>query len=153
MEWLGTVILGSVGGLAGAFAMNGFMRAVSAKFGKKVDMTEALGSFITGRLDNAKPVGSCVHGASGIVFGIVYCLLFAAMGAAHFPYSFFVGIAFGFFHGLLVSYGLMFLVSEQHPIQRFRRVTLETGLLHLVGHIIFGGVVGLVGALLSQAFN
>ncbi len=74
------------------------------------------------------------------------------MGALVFPYAIFLGIGFGFFHGLVMSYGLMFYASENHPIEKYRKATLEEGLLHLVGHIIFGGVAGLLGALLSFLF-
>jgi hypothetical protein len=42
----------------------------------------------------------------------------------------------------------MFIASERHPIEAYRKATLEEGLLHLVGHIIFGGVAGLMGSLL-----
>ena len=89
---------------------------------------------------------------AGVIFGIVYFVVMHAMGALVFPYAIFLGIGFGFFHGLIMSYGLMFYASEKHPIEQYRKATLEEGLLHLVGHIIFGAVAGLFGALLSLVF-
>ena len=74
------------------------------------------------------------------------------MGALIFPYAIFVGIGFGFFHGLVMSYVLMFYASEKHPIETYRNATIEEGVLHLVGHIIFGIVVGLMGTLFSLVF-
>jgi hypothetical protein len=73
------------------------------------------------------------------------------MGAIVFPYAIFLGMGFGFFHGLIMSYLLMFYASEKHPIEEYRKATLEAGLLHLVGHVIFGAVAGLIGALASFA--
>jgi hypothetical protein len=43
----------------------------------------------------------------------------------------------------------MFIASERHPIETYRKATLEEGLLHLVGHIIFGGVAGLLAGLFA----
>lgn len=50
---------------------------------------------------------------------------------------------------MVVSYGLMFVIGERHPLKQYRKVTLEVGLLHLVGHMIFGAVTGLLGGLLG----
>jgi hypothetical protein len=72
-----------------------------------------------------------------------------AMGALVFPYAIFLGIGYGFFHGLIMSYILMFFASARHPVEAYRKATLEEGLLHLVGHIIFGGVAGALGSLIS----
>lgn len=149
MDILPTLILGAICGLIGAFAMNLFMRQVSSAYSKRVDMVRALGSFFTGNLDNADSVGTAIHSVAGIVFGMVYFLIMNAMNALIFPSAIFLGLGFGFFHGLITSYGLMFIASERHPIEEYRKATLEEGLLHLVGHLIFGGVAGLVGGLFA----
>jgi len=129
--------------------MNLFMRSVSSAYSKRVDMLVALGSYFTGTVDNAATIGSVIHGLAGIAFGVVYFLIMNAMSALIFPYALFLGMGFGFFHGLVMSYCLMFIASERHPIEAYRKATLEEGLLHLVGHIIFGGVAGLVGGLIA----
>ena len=51
-----------------------------------------------------------------------------------------LGIGFGFFHGLIVSYGLMFYASERHPIETYKKATLEEGLLHFVGRDLRRGL-------------
>ncbi len=149
MSLLTVIILGAVCGLIGAFAMNLFMRTVSSAYSKRVDMVIALGSFFTGMIDNAATLGTLIHSIAGIVFGVLYFLIMNAMSALIFPYALFLGIGFGFFHGLIMSYCLMFIASERHPIEAYRKATLEAGLLHLVGHIIFGGVAGLIGGLIA----
>ena len=143
------IILGAVCGLIGAFAMNLFMRTVSNAYSKRVDMVIALGSFFTGTTDNAATLGTLIHSIAGIVFGVRYFLIMNAMNSLIFPYALFLGIGFGFFHGLIMSYCLMFIACERHPIEAYRKATLEEGLLHLVGHIIFGGVAGLIGGLIA----
>ena len=127
------------------------MSAVSAAFSKRVDMARALGSYFTGKAEGSGGLGRLIHSVSGLIFGMIYFAIMQMMGALVFPYPIFLGIGFGFFHGLVMSYGLMFYASERHPIEEYRKATLEEGLLHLVGHIIFGGVAGLLGSLLSFA--
>lgn len=149
MSLLTVIVLGAICGLIGSFAMNQFMRTVSNTYSQRVDMTVALGSFFTGTLDNAAALGTLIHSLSGVVFGVIYFLIMHAMSALVLPYALFLGLGFGFFHGLIMSYCLMFIASERHPIEKYRKATLEQGLLHLVGHIIFGGVAGFIGGLIA----
>lgn len=146
---LTALILGAICGLIGAFAMTFFMTAVSQAFSKRVDMARALGSYFTGKVDGSGGLGRMIHSVSGVVFGMIYFAIMQTMGVLVFPYALFLGIAFGFFHGLIMSYMLMFFASERHPVEEYRKATLEEGLLHLVGHIIFGGVAGLLGGLIA----
>lgn len=149
MDMITALTLGAICGLVGAFAMNFFMRKVSATYSKRVDMLVALGSYFTGKTDNAASLGTMIHAVAGVIFGAIYFAIMQTMGALVFPYALFLGLGFGFFHGLIMSYLLMFYASEKHPIEAYRKATLEEGLLHLVGHIIFGGVAGLIGGLLG----
>ncbi len=146
------LILGAISGLAGAFAMTEFMLKVSSAHSKRVDMVRALGSFFTRKSEGAQELGKKIHALSGLFFGVIYFVIMYLIGGLNFPYAIFLGLGFGFFHGLTMSYVLMFYASEKHPIEEYRKATLEQGLLHLVGHVIFGIVVGLMGALLSLAF-
>lgn len=148
MSYMTVIILGAICGLIGSFAMNLFMRTVSHAYSQRVDMVIALGSFFTGTVDRATILGTLIHSIAGIVFGILYFLLMNAMNSLSFPSAVFLGLGFGFFHGLIMSYCLMFIASERHPIEAYRKATLEQGLLHLVGHMIFGGVAGFIGGLL-----
>ncbi|PXA05494.1 hypothetical protein DDZ13_01085 [Coraliomargarita sinensis] len=146
------ILLGALCGLVGAFAMTAFMTAVSSAFSERVDMVRALGSYFTGRLEGAVGLGRIIHAVSGLIFGATYLLIMHQMDALTFPYPIFLGIGFGFFHGLIMCYILMIFASMRHPIEEYRKATLEEGLLHLVGHIIFGIVVGLLAGLLSLGF-
>jgi len=149
MDMLIALLLGAICGLVGAFTMTCFMSQVSSTFSKRVDMARALGSYFTGKAEGSGGLGRLIHSVSGVIFGMIYFAIMEAMGALVFPYALFLGIGFGFFHGLIMSYMLMFYASERHPVEAYRNATLEEGLLHLVGHIIFGAVAGLLGGLIA----
>lgn len=149
MDIIAILFVGIAFGIISAYAMDAFMRAVSTAYSSRVDMILALGSFFSGNVKNAQKLGSTIHSIAGAIFGAIYLLIIHQLDALIFPYALFLGIGFGFFHGLIVSYGLMFLISERHPLPEYRKVTLEVGLLHLVGHLIFGAVTGLLGGLLG----
>lgn len=150
MNMINALILGAICGLIAAFVMNLFMRAVSRSFDRRADMVRALGSFFTGKLDNAASVGTAIHSGAGVVFGMIYFAIMQTMGALIFPYALFLGIGFGFFHGLIASYMLMFYASERHPLEEYRKATMQEGVLHFFGHIIFGAVAGLLGGLIAM---
>ncbi len=134
-----------LGGILGALAMSAFIVIMSRRvLHEPINMIEAIGSLVTGSLENSMRVGMALHLASGIFFSFNYTILFMAMHTGGLPETMFAGIGFGFFHGLIVSYALMFYVSDKHPIERYRRMSFQVGGLHLLGHMIYGGIVGLI---------
>lgn len=145
------IIFCPIAGILGALSMSFFMQLVSHKIlHTPVNMIEALGSMVTRSLDKAMLVGIAIHLNSGVFFSFLYTALFMAMHCNGLPNTLFAGVGFGFFHGLLVSYVLMFYVAERHPIARYRHTTFQIGILHLFAHMIYGGVVGLVVGIPSQ---
>jgi hypothetical protein len=151
MDLLPALLLGAICGLIGAFVMNLFMRLVGRSFDRRADMVRALGSFFTGKMENAAIVGTAIHSVAGVVFGMIYFAIMQSMGALIFPQAIFLGLGFGFFHGLITSYALMFYASERHPLKDYRKATMQEGVLHLFGHMIFGLVAGLLGGLIAMA--
>lgn len=149
MDILTALILGAICGLVAAFVMNLCMRMVGRSFDRRADMVRALGSFFTGKLENATAVGTTIHAVAGIIFGMIYFAIMQMMGALVFPQAIFLGLGFGFFHGLITSYALMFYASERHPLEDYRKATMQEGVVHLLGHMIFGLVAGLLGGLIS----
>ena len=152
MNLLGVILLGAFSGLIGAFAMNLFMRAVANKLGKRGDMVRALGSFFSRDKESAANIGTAIHCAAGVSFGIVYLTIIYLINFLSFPQAIFLGLGFGFFHGMVTSFILMFYASERHPDESFRKATIEEGALHLFGHMLYGIVVGLIGGLVAQGF-
>jgi hypothetical protein len=45
---------------------------------------------------------------------------------------------------MIVAFGLMFLIAERHPLKEFQEVDLDVAASHLLAHVAFGGIVGLV---------
>jgi len=146
-----------VAGAAGALAMSASMKAMSRLGGgDEVDMVLALGSFFTGRKEGADRIGGLIHFGSGIFFGLIYGLVFSALGIFDLPAIFGVGIGIGFLHGMGMAYVLMIYMAERHPLSEFRKAPIVIGAVHLAGHIAFGAVVGLmagIGTLLANALG
>jgi len=141
------LFLGAICGLLAAMAMNMFMRAVGRQFGRSADMVRALGSYFTGGLKNAATVGTLIHSLAGVVFGMAYFAIMHYIGALVFPEAILLGLGLGFAHGLITSYALMIYASNRHPLDEYRKATIQEGVLHMFGHILFGAVIGVLGAI------
>ena len=133
-----------VAGVLAGLAMEGVMLLISRVGLAKGDMILALGSLLTKSRDNAYRVGFIVHATVAMGFALVYTLLMVTLGYTHMPMSLMLGLGVGVMHGLLVSLMLVWVVAERHPLEEFNEATLAIGLSHLVGHVVFGGVIGLV---------
>jgi hypothetical protein len=140
-EFLLTALIAGV--LAGA-AMEAVLWIIGAAGWAKADMIVALGGFLTKQRENAWRVGAFVHAVAAVVFAILYTLLMLALEITALPESLLLGGAVGFGHGLIVSLGLVWVIAERHPLEEFSEAGLAIGLSHLVGHVAYGAVVGLV---------
>lgn len=137
---LTSVLAGVLGGVAMLAAMSLMTRAGLARG----SMVVALGGMVTKSRDSALRVGLVLHTLSAIGFAMVYAMAMLALGFTTLPNSLFVGAGIGFLHGLIVSLMLVWVVAEGHPFEEYNDAGLAVGLSHLLGHIVYGGVVGLV---------
>ncbi len=142
-----TVYYGILAGLLGAGAMWAAMRLIERAGPPTGGMVVAVGSLLTRSRTNALAAGLWIYFGAAVVFGVLYMVLMMRLQATAWPYALFVGAGFGFFHGLVVSLGLTWIVSDNHPLEEFRSVTPLVFLSHFAGHIVFGAVVGLVIAI------
>jgi hypothetical protein len=134
-------------GLLGAGAMWVAMRLIERAGPPTGGMVVAVGSLITRSRDNALWTGIWVYFSAAIVFGVLYTVLLMRLQLTAWPGALFASAGFGFFHGVAVSLGLTWIVSDNHPLTEFRKVTPLVFLSHFAGHIVFGAVVGLVIAI------
>ena len=141
VKYLGTAL---VAGVAGGLAMQLAMRLIGRGNELKGDMILALGSLITKSRDNAYRVGLIVHVTAAIGFGLVYTLLMVTLGYTGMPMSLMLGLGVGTLHGLIVSLMLVWVVADQHPLEEFKEADLLVGLSHMAGHVVYGGVIGLI---------
>jgi hypothetical protein len=141
VQYLGTAL---VAGVVGGLAMQLAMRLIGRGNELKGDMILALGSLITKSRDNAYRVGLIVHVTAAIGFGLVYTLLMVTLGYTGMPMSLMLGLGVGTLHGLVVSLMLVWVVADQHPLEEFKEADLLVGLSHMAGHVVYGGVIGLI---------
>jgi len=133
-----------VAGVLGGLVMEAVLWIIGRGGWAKADMIVALGSLFTKTRHTAWRVGALLHLVSAIGFAFVYALLMHALGFTAMPLSAALGAGFGVLHGLIVSLGLVWVVAEQHPLAEFNEAGLAIGLSHIVGHVAYGAVVGLV---------
>ena len=107
----------------------------------KIDVIPAVGALITGKTENALPIGYVVHFTSGIIFAYVYWGLLLLMKLPIVWWTF--GMA-GFIHGIIVMLLVCIAVMEHHPIARYHERGPMTGLAQLLAHILYGVFVGVV---------
>lgn len=144
MPWIETMLAGVIGTFGMTFTMTVIHRAKWAN----ADMIRALGSLATKRYDNALLPGLVVHFTSGILFAFPYAFILTLIAAPNtFPTAG-LGLVVGLFHGIVVSFLLVAVVSDQHPVERFRGAGIEVAIAHIVGHMAYGFLVGgAIGAL------
>ncbi len=138
------LVFTTVAGLAGAAAMDGIMILITRSGFTEARMTTALGGMFTRSLETARVVGWFIHGVSGVLFAMIYTLLFMAFGLEAALACLAAGVGLSFLHGIVISIMLVMVVSEHHPIERFRNAGIQVGVAHLAGHLAYGFVVGLI---------
>lgn len=131
-------------GLMGAAAMELVMWLATRGEWARANMVIALGSLLTRSRENALLVGAFVHATSAIVFSTFYAVLMLATGFNSLPETLMLGLGFGIMHGIVVSLMLVWVVSDNHPLEEFRNASLAVGLSHFAGHVAFGAIVGVV---------
>ncbi len=133
-----------VAGVLGGVAMEVVMWLIGRIAGAKGNMILALGSLLTRSRDSGYRVGLIVHVCAAAAFGFGYTLLLLKLGATELPKSLGLGLGVGVAHGLIVSLGLVWVVSDRHPLKEFQGADFLVGLSHLAAHVAFGAVAGLV---------
>lgn len=141
VQYLATAL---IAGVLGGLAMEAVMWLIARGGNVRGDMILALGSLITKSRDNAYRVGFVVHATAAVGFALVYTLLMVTLGYTGMPNALMLGLGVGTLHGILVSLMLVWVVSDQHPLEEFKEADLLVGLSHMAGHVAYGGIIGLV---------
>lgn len=138
-----------VAGFVGTAMMTGVMWFIHRSGWANADMSRALGSLITRRYENSLLPGMAIHFTVGCLFAVGYMFVFRSLDLHSMRASIAVGTALGAFHGAAMSFILMALVAETHPVERFRKAGVEVAAAHVVGHLAYGMGVGLVAGWLG----
>jgi hypothetical protein len=144
MNTVSLLLSGIVAGVLGTAGMTGVMYLIDRAGLANAKMEIAIGSLITKSSTNARPVGLLIHFAAGMFFAILYVALFHALKVHAMLQSFGLGIIVGFVHGFVMSFLLVIAVAEHHPLPEFREAGFGVAVAHIVGHVVYGALVGLV---------
>jgi hypothetical protein len=131
-------------GIVGTAFMSGLMTVIHRSGWANADMIRALGSLLTRSYDKALLPGLLIHFASGIGFAFPYAAIVGAILKPEASGSTFFCVVIGLVHGIVVSLLLLAVVTQRHPVERFRGADFEVAVAHVVGHLGYGLGVGLM---------
>jgi hypothetical protein len=145
------------GGFAGTLVLTTVLRAASELGLTRMDLPFLLGSAFSSDRTRAKALGYVLHFAAGMVFALVYSLIFLAIGRS----GWWLGASFGVVHGLFSGITLVnVLLPLVHPHMGTPSTAApsvalleppgfmmlnygpRTPLVSLAAHIVYGTVVG-----------
>jgi hypothetical protein len=138
-------------GIVGTAFMTAVMWFIHRSGWANADMVRALGSLVTRRYEKSLGPGLALHFIAGCCFAVPYLLIVRSVGTDSFAEIVAVCVAIGVFHGAAMSFVLMALVAENHPVEKFQTAGVEVAAAHLAGHVAYGIGVGLVAALTARS--
>jgi len=143
------IVLTIVTGLVATAAMSALLYLIHWRGFANADMIRAIGSIVTRNETNALWPGMLVHFGSGVIFAFLYVGFWSTLPVSALKYVVGLGALMGVAHGLVVSFMLVILVAEHHPIVRFQQAGMGVAISHLLAHVVYGLVIGLMGAWLG----
>jgi hypothetical protein len=145
------------GGFVGTLVLTTMLSTAGELGLTRMDLPFLLGTALTSNRSRAKALGYAMHFATGLLFAVVYFLVFRAVGQSGWG----LGALFGLIHGLFASTALVnILLPAIHPRMgtpssaAADRPLLEspgflmlnygrrTPVVTIAGHIAYGAIVG-----------
>ncbi len=142
-----------VAGVVGTVVMTAILYMGMAMMPRQMTMNllYMLGTMMTSNKVMAYGIGAMMHGAMGIVLGLIHIAVFQALGLVSAVAAW--GLLFGFVHYLAVGMG-MGMIGTMHPLMRngqmpapglyVRNFPPMTVMGFLMLHLVYGLVVALV---------
>jgi hypothetical protein len=138
------ILLTVLAGILGTAGMTFVMWLINRSGLANADMMRAIGSLYTRSYENSLLPGFVIHFGVGIILAFLYTAFLSIFYFRSVIALAGLGGMLGLGHGLVVSFALVALVAENHPLEQFRKAGSEVVIAHMVGHIIYGLVVGAV---------
>jgi hypothetical protein len=138
------VIITIIAGLIGTGGMTLVMWLIQKSGMANADMVRAIGSLFSRNLDESLSPGLIIHFIIGSLVAFIYVILISLFHPTSAAATIGTGAMIGLFHGVAFSFLLVVAVAEHHPLEHFRNAGLEVAVAHLVGHVIYGLLVGAV---------
>lgn len=139
LDVLKTIVAGGVA----TFFMTLVLWLIHRSQWANADMIRALGSLLTRRYEDALRPGLLIHFSSGVVFAFPYAIIIRGAGIEAEAALPGLGLLLGLFHGVVMSFTMLALVAENHPVPRFQNPGFEVAAAHVVAHLAYGVAVGL----------
>lgn len=108
------------------------------------DMVRAIGGLYSRSHDSAKSVGMVVHFVAGLIFAALYVFIMHQLLSVDSVFlGVVIGTVIGFVHGFAFSF-VMVIIAEHHPLEEFRNTDHRIVAFHLLGHVVYGMLIGAV---------
>ncbi len=140
-------------GLIATAVMSTALYAVHWRGFANADMINAVGSLFTRSETDALTVGLVVHFLSGVIFAVLYVGFWSVLAVDSVQVYLMLGLLTGFAHGFVVSFLLVAVVAQHHPIERFRNAGIGVAAAHMLVHVGYGAVVGLSAGYFQLRFD
>ena len=149
---MNTIILTALAGVIGTAGMSLALWGISRTGMANAAMIRAIGSMFTGSYEDSFGPGLVVHFIAGIIIAFIYVALISLLAPGSLAGTIAYGGMIGLAHGVAFGFLLVVSVAEHHPLEQFRRAGLEVAIAHLIGHVIYGVLVGTVVGLTGIRF-
>ena len=138
------IIVSLTAGIVGTMGLTLYFAWVSGSGITRINLVSAIGAFINRSDRNAGATGLVLHFVSGIVFaGFYYFILHNVFHVSAVAPSALAGGMIGIFHGMVSAFPVL-SITENHPVEGYRGISARAMGSHLIGHCIFGLIVGIV---------
>jgi len=137
-----TIFIIVIAGLISTILMCLILGAITRLEIANADMIRALGSIYTKDYSNSFKQGFIFMLFSGVFFSFIYYIIINFFVPIPGIQTVLAGLAMGLFHGMVVSLGLVVIVAEHHPLEKFRNAGFSVAGSHLVAHIVYGFSIG-----------
>ena len=149
---MNALIITVLAGVIGTAGMSILMWGVTRSGIANAAMIRAIGSLFTQTYEDSFRPGLVAHFVVGIIIAFVYIALISLFAPTSLAGTIALGGMIGFAHGIAFGFTLVVAVAEHHPLEQFRNVGLEVAVAHLLGHVVYGVLVGLVVGLTGVRF-
>lgn len=147
------IIMPIVAGFIATVGITFVLWAINKSSWTNADMVRAVGSFFTKSYHNALQVGLIIHFLTGMVIAGVYLHILSILSPPSMLSLIVIGGVIGFGHGFVVSYGIV-KFAHLHPIEEFQKADYQVAIAHIIGHAVYGMLIGLIfGILRSMGFD
>jgi hypothetical protein len=148
-----TILLTVLAGILGTAGMTIVMWIIHRSGLANADMMRAIGSLYTRSYENSLLPGFIIHFGIGTILAFVYTAFLSIFLLRSVVALTGLGGMLGLLHGLVVSFALVALVAEHHPLEQFQKAGSEVVVAHMIGHIIYGLIVGAVIGITGVSFD